>query len=254
MRRIALIEGNTELSGEILSELRAHGYRVDPFRRGREAEEALEQGSYDFVIIDHELPDVSGFTLCKELRSSDTTRRMPILLLTKRSADDRITGFELGADDCLAKPISVRELGARVDAILRRFAPGDGRLDRFEGSGLVVDFRTFTAELHGAPVALSSNEVEVLMVLIRHAPAVVSKDQVLMEAWPDEQTRRATTRTIDHLVRSLRKKIGQERITLLIGRGFRFETETKNGELVRFPAGSDDHATLALPPEEPRRH
>lgn len=254
MRRIALIEDNKELSGEILSELRAHGYHVDPFRRGREAEEALEQGSYDFVIIDHELPDVSGFTLCKELRAHESTKSMPILLLTKRSADDRITGFELGADDCLGKPISVRELGARVDAILRRFGPGDGRIDRFESAGLVVDFRTFTAQLDGAPVPLSSNEVEVLMVLIRHAPAVVSKEQVLMEAWPDESTRRATTRTVDHLVRSLRKKIGHERITLLIGRGFRFETEPKNGELVRFPAGSDDRASLTLSPEEPRRH
>ena len=252
MRRIALIEGNRELLSEILSELRAHGYRVDSFRRGREAEEALEQGSYDFVIIDHELPDVSGFTLCKDLRAQDSTRRMPIILLTNRSADDRITGFELGADDCVGKPVSVRELGARVDAILRRFTPGDGRLDRYEGAGLVVDFRTFTAELDGEPVPLSSNEVEVLMVLIRHAPAVVSKDQVLIEAWPDEQSRRATTRTVDHLVRSLRKKIGQERITLLIGRGFRFETDPKS-ELVRFRTGSDG-ASLPLETEEPRRH
>lgn len=254
MRRIVLIEGNRELAGEIVAELRAHGYRVDTFRCGRDAEDALGQGSFDFAIIDHELPDVSGFTLCKELRAHETTRRLPIMLLTKHSADDRITGFELGADECLGKPVSVRELGARVDAILRRFAPGDGRLDRYEGDGLVVDFRTFTAELYGEPVALSTNEVEVLMVLIRHAPAVVSKEQLLLEAWPDDLHRRATTRTVDHLVRSLRRKIGHERIALLIGRGFRFLTSTSTGELVRFPGGRNDRAPLALEPEEPRRH
>jgi DNA-binding response OmpR family regulator len=253
MRRIALIEGSRELSGEIVAELRGHGYRVDTYRRGREAEEALAEGSHDFVIIDHELPDVSGFTLCRELRAHDSTRRLPIMLLTKRSADDRITGFELGADECLGKPFSVRELGARVDALLRRFAPGDGRLECYEGSGLVVDFRTFTAELNGEVIALSSNEVEVLLVLIRHSPAVVSKEQVLLEVWPDEEHRRATTRTVDHLVRSLRKKIGPQRITLLIGRGFRFE-QTPSGELVNFPGGRENGASSSLDSEEPRRH
>jgi DNA-binding response OmpR family regulator len=235
MRRIALIEENRDLAGQILAELRSHGYRIDNFKRGRDAEEALDEGVYDFVIIDHELPDVSGFTLCKELRARDTTRRLPILLLTKPSADDRITGFELGADDCVAKPVSVRDLGARVDAILRRFAPGDGRIERYEGNGLVVDFRAFIAVLNGEPISLSANEVEVLMVLVRHAPAMVSKEQVLMEAWPDEESRRATTRTVDHLVRSLRKKLGSEMITLLIGRGFRFESEVVDRNVLRFP-------------------
>jgi DNA-binding response OmpR family regulator len=253
MRRIVLIEGNRELAGEIVTELRAHGYRVDTFRCGRDAEDALGQGSYDFAVIDHELPDVSGFTLCKELRANEATRRLPIMLLTKHSSDDRITGFELGADECIGKPVSVRELAARVDAVLRRFAPEDGRLERYEGSGLVVDFRTFTAELHGEPVMLSTNEVEVLMVLIRHAPAVVSKEQVLLEAWPGDE-RRATTRTVDHLVRSLRRKIGHERITLLIGRGFRFEPSPARGELVSFPGRRENRPSLTLEPEEPRRH
>ncbi|MGZ7031639.1 MAG: response regulator transcription factor, partial [Thermoanaerobaculia bacterium] len=118
--RIAVIEDDADLSFTIRLNLEREGYSVSTFGNGQEGLLGVQQGGFDFLILDLNLPDLDGFTICRELRRGTTTSKLPILMLTARSSEqDRITGLELGADDYLVKPFSVRELLARIAAVLR---------------------------------------------------------------------------------------------------------------------------------------
>src|SRR5436853_5903432 len=120
-KRIALVEDDSDLAFTICLNLQREGYTITHFSRGHEALIEMQRGGFDFVILDLNLPDVDGLTICRELRRDASTKSIPILMLTARGSErDRVTGLELGADDYLVKPFSNRELVARVAAILRR--------------------------------------------------------------------------------------------------------------------------------------
>src|ERR1041385_4803386 len=124
MKRIALVEDDSDLAFTITLNLEREGYTVTHYGRGHEALVELQRGAFDFVILDLNLPDLDGLTICRELRRDPVTAAVPVLMLTARGSErDRITGLELGADDYLTKPFSVRELVARVAAISRRAKP-----------------------------------------------------------------------------------------------------------------------------------
>src|SRR5213594_2234468 len=121
MKRIALIEDDSDLAFTIRLNLEREGYGISHFSRGHDALVEVQRGGFDFVILDLNLPDLDGLTICRELRRDPETKAIPILMLTARGSErDRITGLELGADDYLSKPFSVRELVARVAAVWRR--------------------------------------------------------------------------------------------------------------------------------------
>src|SRR5437762_4059217 len=121
MKRIALIEDDDDIAFTIRLNLEREGYSVILFDRGQEWLASVQQGGFDFVILDLNLPDLDGLTICRELRRDPNTSAVPILMLTARGSErDRVTGLELGADDYLTKPFSVRELVARVAAVWRR--------------------------------------------------------------------------------------------------------------------------------------
>src|SRR5262249_9723124 len=121
MKRIALIEDDADIAFTIKLNLERDGYQVAHYASGQEGLLAVQQGEGDFVILDLNLPDLDGLTICRELRRDPSTKSIPILMLTARGSErDRITGLELGADDYLTKPFSMRELVARVGAIFRR--------------------------------------------------------------------------------------------------------------------------------------
>ena len=173
-------------------------------------------------MLDLNLPDLDGFTICRELRRGRDTAQLPILMLTARTSEaDRIMGLELGADDYLVKPFSVRELLARVAAILRRAKGTDSDASVYDDGHLRIDGRTLRVYVDGGEVKLAKKELELLWMLVRNRPAVVSRDRILSEVWQVADD--IETRTVDAHIRNLRKKIGKERIKTVIGYGYRFE-------------------------------
>lgn len=220
--RIAVIEDDPDLSFTIGLNLEHEGYAVSRFTNGHEGMLTVQQGNFDFLILDLNLPDLDGFTICRELRRTPATASLPILMLTARSSErDRVTGLELGADDYLVKPFSVRELLARIAAILRRSRGGEKETAVYDDGHLRIDGRTLRVHVDGAEVKLAKKELELLWMLVRHRPAVVSRERILAEVWQVADD--VETRTVDAHIRNLRKKIGKDRIQTVIGYGYRFE-------------------------------
>jgi two-component system phosphate regulon response regulator PhoB len=220
--RVALIEDDADLSFTIRLNLEREGYAVTPYTNGHEGLLGMQQGGFDFLILDLNLPDLDGFTICRELRRHSVTSALPILMLTARSSEqDRIMGLELGADDYLVKPFSVRELLARVTAILRRARGVESDASTYDDGELRIDGRTLRVYVQGEEVRLAKKELELLWMLVRNRPSVVSRDRILSEVWQVAED--VETRTVDAHVRNLRKKIGKDRIRTVIGYGYRFE-------------------------------
>jgi DNA-binding response OmpR family regulator len=219
--RVALIEDDADIAFTVRLNLEREGYAVSTFNNGHEGLLGVQRGAFDFLILDLNLPDLDGFTICRELRRDPATAKLPILMLTARTSEaDRIMGLELGADDYLAKPFSVRELLARVAAILRRSKGGDDAAVYDDGR-LRIDGRTLRVFAEGEEVKLAKKELELLLMLVRNRPAVVSRDRILTEVW--QMADDVETRTVDAHIRNLRKKIGKDRIQTVIGYGYRFE-------------------------------
>jgi two-component system alkaline phosphatase synthesis response regulator PhoP len=222
--RVAVIEDDADIAFTIRVNLEREGYAVSTYQNGHEGLLAVQQGGVDFLILDLNLPDLDGFTICRELRRHPATAKLPILMLTARTSEaDRIMGLELGADDYLAKPFSVRELLARVAAILRR-ARSSSQPDAavYDDGHLRIDGRTLRVHVEGEEVKLAKKELELLWMLVRNRPAVVSRDRILSEVWQVAED--VETRTVDAHIRNLRKKIGKDRIQTVIGYGYRFES------------------------------
>ncbi|HEX7419496.1 MAG TPA: response regulator transcription factor [Thermoanaerobaculia bacterium] len=220
--RIAVIEDDDDLLYTIRLNLEREGHQVATFDNGHEGLLAVQHGGFDFLILDLNLPDLDGFTICRELRRSPATAKLPILILTARASEqDRVTGLELGADDYLVKPFSVRELLARITAILRRSRGTESDASTYDDGNLRIDSRTLRVYVGGEEVKLAKKELELLWMLVRNRPAVVSRDRILAEVW--QMSEDVETRTVDAHIRNLRKKIGKERIHTVIGYGYRFE-------------------------------
>ncbi len=218
--RIALIEDDADLAFTTRLNLEREGYSVASFANGQEGLLAVQSGHFDLLLLDLNLPDVDGLTICRELRRAPGTAGLPILMLTARASEqDRVTGLELGADDYLVKPFSVRELLARIAAILRR-SRGSDPATAYEDADLRIDLLAMRVYLAGKEIKLAKKELELLLALIRSQPAVVSRDRLLADVW--QMSDDVETRTIDAHVRNLRKKIGKERIETVIGYGYRY--------------------------------
>ncbi|HEV7243170.1 MAG TPA: response regulator transcription factor [Thermoanaerobaculia bacterium] len=220
--RVAVIEDDADLAFTIRVNLEREGYAVTTYSNGHEGLLGVQQGGFDFLTLDLNLPDLDGFTICRELRRHPATSKLPILMLTARTSEaDRIMGLELGADDYLVKPFSVRELLARVAAILRRAKGTDSDASVYDDGHLRIDGRTLRVYVDSEEVKLAKKELELLWMLVRNRPAVVSRDRILAEVWQVAED--VETRTVDAHIRNLRKKIGKDRIQTVIGYGYRFE-------------------------------
>ena len=190
---------------EILSfNLEGEGYTVDTCLS---AEEAIRKNLaiYDLFILDVMMGQVSGFRLAEKIRKEmDLTT--PIIFLTARDTEnDRITGFNIGADDYLAKPFSVRELMARVKAILRRSAPSQVTIETVAGS-FMVDTENNLILSEGKPLQLTRKEYDILSLLIRNEGRIFPRHEILARVWGDDVI--VTDRTVDVTIARIRKKLG----------------------------------------------
>jgi two-component system response regulator ChvI len=206
---IALVDDETSLRETVAFALGREGYRVVQFADGLAAWRSFEQTLPDLAVLDILMPEMDGLELCRRLRS--LSERLPILFLTSRDEElDRVLGLELGADDYLCKPFSMRELAARVKVLLRRAkmraepeAGGAGR--RLERGRLRLDLDRYQAVLAEVPVALTVTEFTLLHALVLHPGHVKTRAQLIAAAYPNDAY--VSDRTIDSHVKRLRRKL-----------------------------------------------
>ena len=186
----------------------------------------------DLVILDLNLPGMSGFELCRRLRAEERTLRTPIIMLTARTEEgDKVRGLELGADDYMTKPFSVRELVARVRAALRRSGYDAQAPSLYDDGSLRIDYPGFAVFCQGQGVKLTRKEFALLAILSRNKGRVVPREQLLDQVWGLEYYGEA--RTLDVHISGLRKKLGAcgASIETVIGIGYRFRGRGEAGAL-----------------------
>ncbi len=219
---IALVEDDEDLAFTLTYNLKKEGrYDVARFSGGLVAIDELTQRPPDLVILDLNLPDVDGLTICRELKKCEGTRKVPIIMLTARAEErDKLLGFELGADDYVTKPFSIKELLARVSAQIRRSSSGEGTDDLYDDGRLRIDRSRHFVERDGLSIHLTKKEFDLLWLLIKSAGRVVSRETILARLW--DYAADVETRTVDVHIRSLRKKAGEDIIETVVGVGYRF--------------------------------
>ena len=223
--RVLIVEDEQDIAGLIKHTLeRAGDTEAHIVGSGDAALKSVSDLPPDLIILDLNLPVVSGVEVCRILRSRADGRHVPIIMLTARtSEDDRVTGLELGADDYVTKPFSLRELTARVRAVLRRSVPvDDWHPAAYRGVHLAADFDAVAVSVDGAPVRLTRREFELLRYLVQNRNRVVSRDRLLERVWGYD--RLVDTRSVDVHVGRLRSKLqtAAGQIETVIGLGYRF--------------------------------
>ena len=228
--RILLVEDERTIREAVTAYLEREGYNVVGVEDGREALDAFNAHHFDLIILDLMLPHVSGEEVCKTVRS---TSDVPIIMLTaKGEVEDRIIGFNLGADDYLIKPFSPRELVARTRALLRRTGgAGETARDVMEYGGLTIDITGHKILVDGEEVDLTASEFKLLTTLARFPGRVYSRMELVEKVLGYDFE--GYERTIDSHVKNLRAKIGDNPrdpkwLHTVHGVGYRFEDPTKN--------------------------
>lgn len=222
--RILVVEDEPNMVAGLRDNFEFEGYEVLTARDGVEGLERALQESPDLVVLDVMMPRMSGLEVCRQLRAKRAS--IPIIMLTARGQEvDKVVGLELGADDYVTKPFSIRELLARVKAILRRTANLPKQQEEYAFGDIEVDLHRRRVLKAGKPLDISSKEFELLQYFIGHSGETLSRDRLLEEVWGYENY--PTTRTVDtHLVR-LRQKLEpdpeQPQYFLTVhGTGYRF--------------------------------
>jgi len=224
--RVLIVEDEHDIAGLIKLTLERSGDAdAEVVTSGDEALKAVTNRPPDLVILDLNLPVVSGLDVCRIIRSRSDAKHLPIIMLTARTTeDDRVAGLDHGADDYVTKPFSLRELSARVRAVLRRGAPGgDPRPHMsYQGEHLAADFEAVAVSVDGEPIRLTRREFELLQYLVQNKNRVVSRDRLLERVWGYE--RLVETRSVDVHVGRLRGKLraAGRQIETVIGLGYRF--------------------------------
>jgi DNA-binding response OmpR family regulator len=222
--RILVVEDNYRLSSSLKMNLAHEGYSVDTAYDGQEGQDLAELTPYDLIILDILLPEKDGLEVCRELRR----RRIhtPILLLTARdSVDDRVQGLDYGADDYLVKPFAMRELLARLRALLRRQHPSTSTQGRLVLGGLMMDAITHTVEREGQPIELTPREFALLEYLLYHPNQVVTREMIEQHIWNYDFE--CESNVIDVYIRRVRRKIDDpfpiKLLTTVRGIGYRLQ-------------------------------
>ena len=223
-----VVEDEQDIAGLIKHTLERDGdMDIDIVSTGDAALKAVSERAPDLLILDLNLPVLGGLEVCRILRSRPATSRVPIIMVTARTSEgDRVTGLDIGADDYITKPFSLRELSARVRAALRRGRPDEQRMNQppevYRGKHLVADFDAVSVAVDGAQVRLTRREFELLKYLVENRNRVLSRNRLLERVWGYE--RMVETRSVDVHVGRLRGKLGVagQQIETVVGLGYRF--------------------------------
>ncbi|MBQ8157573.1 MAG: response regulator transcription factor [Prevotella sp.] len=232
-KRILVVDDEQDLCEILLYNLRAAGFEAEAAYSGETAWNMVHgEGSmvhgYDLLLLDVMMPGISGFELTQRIKADAQTSHIPIIFLTaKDTEDDTLQGFGLGADDYVTKPFSVREVVARVKAVLSRRKPapdpssGEGRLISYEG--LVLDLGKKKTTVDGESVSLTKTEFELLGLLLQHRGQVFSRQQIFDAVWPEDVV--VSDRTVDVNITRMRKKIGRYGSYIVSRQGFGYVFE-----------------------------
>ena len=219
---ILVVEDEPSFAESLEVGLRREGFRVAIAADGAEALACFDRVQPDLVLLDLMLPKVSGSDVCRELRRRSQT---PIIVVTARDDEvDTVLSLELGADDYVTKPFRLRELVARIRAVLRRSHPGIEEVHPVSAGGVRLDPETRDVTVDGRPVSLTRKEFDLLEVLLQNAGRVQTRDHLLAAVWGTDYF--GDTKTLDVHIKRLRAKLGGEKlITTFRGVGYRFEPD-----------------------------
>lgn len=224
--KILVVDDEIHIVELIKYNLEGSGYKIYTAYDGREALKTVEEKYVDLIILDLMMPEVDGLEVCKTLKKNEKTERIPIIMLTAKGEEfDKILGLELGADDYITKPFSVRELTARVKVILRRVASDQGEDDVIRIGSLIIDVSKHEVKKKGERLDLTLKEFELLKILVANRGKVLTRDSLLDRIWGYEYY--GETRTVDVHIRHLRQKVEDDDknpkyIETIRGIGYRF--------------------------------
>ena len=233
-QRILVVDDERDLCDILVFNLQAAGYHAEAAYSAEAALQLIGDGNrsdgkpYDLLLLDVMMPGMSGFELAASLKADGHSRHLPIIFLTaKDTEDDTLQGFSLGADDYVTKPFSIREVMARVKAVLSRIATSDSSMHEREVcfGGLVIHPANKTVSVDGDPIALTRTEYDLLYLLLTRRGEVFSRQQLLDSVWPQDVI--VSERTVDVNVARLRKKLNRYATCLVSKTGFGYSFEAK---------------------------
>lgn len=222
MKKIMIIEDQLNIIELIRFNLEQQNYEVDYATDGESGLKKIREGDFDLLILDLMLPKIDGITVCKTLRAVPQFQKMPILMLTAKSTEtDKVLGLEIGADDYVTKPFSVRELMARVSALLRRTEATPFSSAVLQVGDLSIDSEQFTVTKNGQLIDLTLKEFLLLKYLAEQRGKVLSRSELLDKIWGYEYL--GETRTVDVHIRHLRAKLDPEETLIKTVRGIGYK-------------------------------
>ncbi|NNF06634.1 MAG: response regulator transcription factor [Candidatus Eisenbacteria bacterium] len=209
-KKILVIEDEPDMLMGLEHNLSFEGYAVATASTGRAGLDAVKSERPDIVLLDVMLPEMSGFDVLRAIR--EESRTLPVIMITAKGMEsDKVQGFSLGADDYVTKPFSIRELMARISAVLRRSAGVATQLSQYSFGDVEVDFEKRECRRKGREVALSFKEFEVLRLLIENRGQTITRERLLEEVWGLSAADQPTSRTVDTHIANLRRKLEGDR-------------------------------------------
>jgi len=207
MVEVLLVEDDETIGELVRYNLEKQGYSVEWVLDGKEALERLSEKKYDIIVLDLMLPEIDGLELCRRIREEGVNKDTPIIVLTALSDEDtKVKGFSSGADDYVTKPFSVKELIARIEAVLRRV--GYSKKEILEFEGIVENRKSKTVTVDGKPIYLTKTELQLLEFFLEHPEQLFTREELLENIWGADHNE--TTRTVDVYISRLRKKLGEK--------------------------------------------
>jgi len=228
MKKILLIEDEEDIATTIEFNLKKEGFEFYHSCDGSEGFEKIKKIKPDIIILDVILPSIDGFSILRKLKIDEELKKIPVIMLTARDQEiDKITGLELGADDYVSKPFSIRELIARIKTVLRRYEK-DKDYKEFKFKDLYINFESFEVRIKNEKIQLTTKEFMLLRELVNSTNKVLTRGYLLNAVWNISED--IDTRTVDVHIMSLRKKLKKYSalIETIKNIGYKFTTDEKN--------------------------